>query len=73
MVPLRWGLSSLQKESVKTDFYSVSQNLNLKTYDHMLFLRLTYSLHKGKKNHRIVDTGIYDDEAKPGRKLYGNE
>ena len=73
MVPLRWGLSSLQKESVKTDFYSVSQNLNLKTYDHMLFLRLTYSLHKGKKNHRIVDTGIYDDEAKPGRKLFGNE
>lgn len=73
MVPLHWGLSHLQKETIKTDFYHMSQNMNLRTYDNMLFLRLTYLLHKGKKSPRIADTGIYDDETKPGRKLFGNE
>lgn len=71
VLPVHWGLSSYQNEYVNTDFYSMRQRLNLRTYDNMIFFRLTYQLHKGKKTKRLKDSSIYDDENKAGRDLIG--
>lgn len=71
VLPVHWGLSASQREHIDTDFYKMKQNLDLHTYDNILFLRLSFQLHKGQKTKRIADTGIYDDESKPGRDLIG--
>lgn len=73
IVPLHWGMSTSQKESINTDFYRMQQNLNLGTYDNMLFLRLSYQFHRGKKTKRVTDTGIFDNEQRVSRNLIGQE
>lgn len=72
-LPIHWGLSSWQHEQVDAGFYKTKQSLNLKTYDNMFFLRLSYQIHKGKKTRILTDSGIYDDETKQGRNLIGHE
>lgn len=73
IVPLHWGMSTSQKECINTDFYRMQQNLNLGTYDNMLFLRLSYQFHRGKKTKRVVDSGIFDNEQRVSRNLIGQE
>lgn len=73
IVPLHWGMSTNQKECVNTDFYRMQQNLNLGTYDNMLFLRLSYQFHRGKKTKRVFDSGIFDNEQRASRNLIGQE
>lgn len=73
IVPLHWGMSTSQKESINTDFYRMQQNLNLGTYDNMLFLRLSYQFHRGKKTKRVFDSGIFDNEQRASRNLIGQE
>lgn len=73
ILPVHWGMSTSQKESVNTDFYRMQQNLNLGTYDNMLFLRLSYQFHRGKKTKRVTDSGIFDNEQRIGRNLIGQE
>lgn len=73
VLPIHWGLSSWQHEYVDAGFYKTRQSLNLRTYDNMLLFRLSYQIHKGKKTRMLIDSGIYDNEAKIGRNLIGHE
>ena len=46
--PLHLGVRTHQRSCVETPFYHVVQNLNLKTYDNMLLVRLQFRFNTGK-------------------------
>lgn len=48
MPPLHLGIRTRQRSCVETPFYRSMQNLNLKTYDNMILLRLQFRFSTGK-------------------------
>lgn len=67
--PIHTGIRHRQKQEIITPFYRTSQGLHLSTYDNMLFLRITWRMHKGKKTKEVIDQTTYDDEKAAGRGL----
>jgi hypothetical protein len=69
ILPIQWGIRDSQINAIKTPFYQSENFLNLKTYNNMLFLRLTYRFNQGNKTKSIIDKTLYDDENKEDRGL----
>lgn len=67
--PLHFGTRKYQSNEVSTDNYFSQSRLNLRTYDNMLFIRLTFNLHRGKRTKSITDKTQYDNERPAGRGL----
>ncbi len=69
VLPVRLFVGATQQRSISTNFYKEMQSLNLRTYDNLFLLRVTFNLHKGKKARmKDVDTPFLDEKAK-GRGL----
>lgn len=67
--PLHLGVHKYQKQQIDTPFYKNCSRLGLRTYDNMLFLRLSWQLHKGKETKSVIDRTTYDDESVRSRDL----
>ena len=67
--PFHLGVHKYQKQQIDTPFYKNCSRLGLRTYDNMLFLRLSWQLHKGKETKSVIDRTTYDDESVRSRDL----
>lgn len=69
--PIRIGTRQLLTDEVQTDFYGQRQTQDLRTYDHMVMIRLRYRLDFGKdqKRRHTMPSLDYHKEKKPDRGL----
>lgn len=67
--PIHWGAREDQRQEVKTSFMNYNQNLNLKTYDNLLLLRVQWRFNKGRKKQRRVQQYEFNTEKREDRGL----
>lgn len=69
-VPPMGGITrKSQSAEVVTSFYRRNESLNLKCYDNMFMLRVSFRFSKGKKVHPNDVNLNFDDESKAGKGL----
>lgn len=66
--PIRLGVRENQYRVIETSFFKESQQLNLRTYDNMILLRVGFRIHNGKY-FRINNKSKIDDEKGNDRGL----
>lgn len=66
--PIRLGVRENQYRVIETSFFKESQQLNLRTYDNMILLRVGFRIHNGK-HFRINNKSKFDDEKGNDRGL----
>ncbi len=67
--PIHIGVRTAQKSCIETPSLNLSQNLNLRTYDNLLMLRIEWRFNKGRNKQRQVQQYEFDSEQKQDKGL----
>ena len=67
--PIHLGVRTSQKSCINTDFLNLSDNLNLRTYDNLLMIRINWRFNKGRNKQRRIQQYEFDTERKRDKGL----
>lgn len=67
--PIHIGVRTDQKSCIKTPFLKQKQNLNLRTYDNLLMIRIEWRFNKGRSKQRRTPQYDFDSEARQDKGL----